>query len=74
MALKACEFDNVISLPADDLRVERYLKGETLNFEPGEINAKDGFVLFCVSGFPLGWGKLSGNVMKNKYLPGWRKA
>lgn len=74
VALKACEFDNVISLPADDLRVERYLKGETLNFEPGEINAKDGFVLFCVSGFPLGWGKLSGNVMKNKYLPGWRKA
>lgn len=74
MALKGHEFDNVISLPADDLRVERYLKGETLNFEPGEINAKDGLVLFCIAGFSLGWGKLSGNVMKNKYLPGWRKA
>lgn len=73
MSLKADEFDNVISLPAKDVRVEKYLKGETLTFNAGEIKADDGTVLFCVSGFPLGWGKLSGNVMKNKYLPGWRK-
>ncbi len=73
MALKADDFDNVISLPAGDMRVEKYIKGETLSFEPGEINAEDGTVLFCTDGFPLGWGKLSGSTMKNKYLPGWRR-
>ena len=73
MALKADDFDNVISLPAGDIRVEKYIKGETLSFEPGEINAEDGNVLFCTDDFPLGWGKLSGNTMKNKYLPGWRR-
>ena len=28
--------------------------------------------LVCVDGYPLGWGKLSGGTLKNKYLPGWR--
>ena len=28
--------------------------------------------LVCVDGFPLGWGKACGGVLKNKYLPGWR--
>ena len=26
----------------------------------------------CVDGYPLGFGKLSGQMLKNKYLPGWR--
>ena len=28
--------------------------------------------LVCVDGYPLGWGKLAGGMLKNKYLPGWR--
>lgn len=28
--------------------------------------------LVCVDGFPLGWGKLSNGMLKNKYYPGWR--
>ncbi|MBQ7915905.1 MAG: RsmB/NOP family class I SAM-dependent RNA methyltransferase [Firmicutes bacterium] len=45
----------------------RYLKGETLN---GDF--ADGWNLVTVSGYPLGWGKASGGVLKNKYLKGWR--
>ncbi len=75
MTLKSDDFDNVISLAADDVRVDKYLKGETISFTAEELGGNyDGTVLFCVEGFTLGWGKLSGTTMKNKYLPGWRKA
>ena len=31
-----------------------------------------GWYLVCVDGYPLGFGKLSNQTLKNKYLPGWR--
>lgn len=67
MALRMEEFENAISLPASDERVIRYLKGETIELEGG-----NGLILFCVDGYPLGWGKLSNGSLKNKYLAGWR--
>ena len=67
MALKVDEFDNVLDLPADDIRVTKYLKGETIE---GEGN--NGYILICVDGYPLGFGKLNKGIVKNKYLPGWR--
>ncbi|MFR5336229.1 MAG: methyltransferase RsmF C-terminal domain-like protein [Blautia producta] len=27
----------------------------------------------CAKGFPLGWGKVVGNTVKNKYPSGWRQ-
>ena len=30
-----------------------------------------GWYLVCVSGYPLGWGKLDRGMLKNKYCPGW---
>ena len=73
MALDKDSYENVINLAAQDVRVEKYIKGETLQFSSGELKAAEGIVLLCVDGFPLGWGKLSGTTMKNKYLAGWRK-
>lgn len=67
MALRMEEFENAISLPASDERVIRYLKGETI-----ELEGRNGLILFCVDGYPLGWGKLSNGSLKNKYLAGWR--
>ena len=67
MHLKKEEFKNAVSLPAADDRVTRYLKGETI-----EIEGADGWCLFCVDDYPLGWGKLKNGTLKNKYLPGWR--
>ncbi|MBQ3513708.1 MAG: RsmB/NOP family class I SAM-dependent RNA methyltransferase [Lachnospiraceae bacterium] len=69
MALKASQFPNSISLSVKDPRVMKYLKGETIEDISG---GKDGYVLFCVDGYPLGWGKLSGTTLKNKYHTGWR--
>lgn len=68
-ALKMDEYNNVYHLKAGDEDVIRYLKCESITLkEP----CKDGFVLVCVDGFPLGFGKVSKGSFKNKYLPGWR--
>ncbi|XCP83737.1 RsmF rRNA methyltransferase first C-terminal domain-containing protein [Roseburia hominis] len=72
MALKKEEYACTLDLRADDERLARYLKGETIEVSDlaGDIAA--GWHLVCVDGYPLGWGKLSGGTLKNKYLPGWR--
>lgn len=69
MALSADQFDNVVSFSAEDDRVIKYLKGETIDTDE---DIKNGFVLVCVDGYPLGWGKSNNGTIKNKYLPGWR--
>lgn len=73
MFLKASEFPNVVDLPVEDIRVVKYLKGETIELDRHEYgHCQDGICLICVNGFSLGFGKLSKGTMKNKYLPGWR--
>ena len=76
MALKASEYQKVIRLPADDDRVSRYLKGETLVLEEVDVadsgRGEGGYFLVCVDGYPLGWGNVSGLTLKNKYHAGWR--
>jgi len=68
-ALKMEEFGQTINLSGDNPNIIKYLKGETI-----EVSSefKDGWQLICVDGHPLGWGKLAGGTLKNKYLPGWR--
>ncbi len=71
MALRSSDCKAVFDLEAGDERVYRYLSGETI--EAGESEAsQNGWQLVCVDGYPLGWGKLSGGMLKNKYHPGWR--
>ena len=72
MNLKKEAYDQVIDLPLEDERVMKYLKGETLDVED-LVKPKDkGWYLICVDGYPLGFGKLVNQMLKNKYLPGWR--
>lgn len=72
MCLKKEDYCKIIDLPAEDERVNRYLKGETLDVDDLAGSKEKGWHLVCVDGYPLGWGKLSGGTLKNKYLPGWR--
>lgn len=69
LSLKADQFGNVLNLAADDIRCEKYLRGETIRDE----NTKDGWVLVCVNGYPLGFGKCSSHTVKNKLEKGYRK-
>lgn len=66
------DFDNVLSFDANDENVIKYLKGETLIYEPSLGKINKGYVLMCVDNFPLGFAKFDGNKFKNLYTPGWR--
>ena len=57
MALKKSEYKNCLDLSSKDERVIRYLKGETLTLTQEEAGKDNGWVLVCVDGYPLGWGK-----------------
>ncbi|MCM1136175.1 MAG: RNA methyltransferase, partial [Clostridium sp.] len=61
---------------------EVYHTGRTLAMEGAEvyhtgrtptIEGVKGWYLITVDGYSLGWGKLSGGVMKNHYPKGLRK-
>ncbi|HEY9574258.1 MAG TPA: RsmB/NOP family class I SAM-dependent RNA methyltransferase [Lachnospiraceae bacterium] len=71
MYLKRQEYINTLSLLPQDIRCSKYLKGETIFLTKQEEN-KEGYVLICLEDYPLGWGKISGNTIKNKYYKGWR--
>ena len=60
-------FKNVISLQRDSLEVRQYLNGQTLNVEGNK-----GWNLVCVDSYGLGFGKLSGEILKNHYPKGLR--
>ena len=75
LALHAQDFDQVLDFPADDERLSRYLRGETLDVSDliaGEKKRK-GWQLVMAAGHSLGFGKLVNNNLKNKYPAGWRK-
>ena len=69
-ALKAEEYDNCYNLTAEDDDVIRYLKCETID---AKTPVKDGFVLICVDGYPLGLGKAVNGSIKNHLPKGIRK-
>lgn len=57
---------NTVSLSFDD--AVRYLAGISLPYTT-EIN---GWALICIEQFPLGWGKLNNQMLKNNYPKGLR--
>lgn len=72
MYLKKEEYADTLDFPLSDERVVKYLKGETLDVEDLVSGREKGWYLVCVDGYPLGFGKLANQTLKNKYLPGWR--
>ena len=67
MSVKKAECKNALDLALDDLRVEKYLRGETVN---GELS--NGWCVVCVNGYPLGLGKAVNGVVKNHLPKGLR--
>ena len=65
--LSAKEYKNVVNLQGDSLLVRQYLNGQTLNVEGNK-----GWNLVCVDSYGLGFGKLSGAILKNHYPKGLR--
>lgn len=67
LALSPKESRHIWNLTAEDRTVLAYLNGQTF---PAE--GEKGWYLICVDGFPIGWGKLAGGMMKNHYPRGLR--
>jgi len=72
MSLSGGDYESCLNLHDGDIRLLKYLKGETIDVFPGETERDRGFQLVEADGFPVGWGKLTNGILKNKYLPGWR--
>lgn len=72
MKLRKEEYQKTLSIPVEDERIQRYLKGETIEADDLVSLKEKGWYLVCADEFPLGWGKLANGTLKNKYLPGWR--
>lgn len=65
-------YTSCLRLSPEDQRLTRYLHGETVCVSPGETASPKGWQLVCVGNYPIGWGKLVNQTLKNKYPPGWR--
>lgn len=72
MYLKKDEYQKCIDFQKDDIRVMKYLKGETLEVEDILNHKEKGWYLICVDGYPLGFAKAVNQMLKNKYAVGWR--
>jgi NOL1/NOP2/fmu family ribosome biogenesis protein len=59
---------NVLDLPLTDERVEKFLRGETVD---GELSK--GWCLVCVGGYPIGIGKSVNGAIKNHIPKALRK-
>lgn len=73
LALKAGEAAYSIDLSLKD--AEKYISGQCLYMQdlPTPAQGEKGWYLLTVCGYSLGWGKLSGGMMKNHYPKGLRK-
>ncbi len=72
MVLGKGGFEYCIDYNPADIQLDKYLKGESFKIIK---ETKKGFPwrLVTVDGYPLGWAKLSGGMLKNKYESSWRK-
>ena len=69
LCVKAEECKNVLDLEEDDLRLEKYFRGDTV--EDGKIG--NGWCVVCVHGYPVGLGKAVNGTVKNHYPKGLRR-
>ncbi len=67
LAVRSEQAAQCVSFTHDSPEVQSYLKGEIV-----EAEHRSGWVVVTVDGYPLGWGKCSGGVMKNHYPKGLR--
>ena len=59
---------NKLDLSLEDIRVAKFLRGESIE----DDSVSDGYVAILVSGYPIGFGKAKGGIIKNHYPKGIR--
>ncbi len=66
LSLRAEDFCQTLNLSCDSPQTKAYLRGESLPC------TQKGWTAVLVDGYPLGWGKSSGSILKNHYPKGLR--
>ncbi len=61
LALTRADIKNTLDFPCESDTLKSYLRGETIKSD------KIGWCAVTVNGFPVGWGKASGGVLKNRF-------
>ena len=69
LCVKKEECKNALDLLETDARLEKYLRGETIE----EEKICNGWCVVCVHGYPLGLGKAVNGTVKNHYPKGLRR-
>ncbi|MFR5101454.1 MAG: RsmF rRNA methyltransferase first C-terminal domain-containing protein, partial [Christensenellaceae bacterium] len=69
MCVSRKECRNVVSIPSDDPRTDKFLRGETVGAE----ECKNGWCIVCIDGYPVGLGKAVNGTIKNHIPKGLRK-
>ena len=69
MCVKKEECKNVVDYSLNDSRAEKFLRGETVEDE----RAKNGWLVVCVDGYPIGLGKAVNGTIKNHIPKALRK-
>lgn len=77
MGLTRAEAVRSVNWSSAETQTLRFLKGETIFVEESEIVVQEGatnkgYVLICTDGYPIGWGKYAGGMIKNELPAGWR--
>lgn len=72
MTLSQADYRYSVSFEPEDDAVAAYLRGEAVAAPDSEDLPEKGWILVCVDGFPLGFAKKNGAVLKNKLLYHWR--
>ena len=74
LALHKKDFDRCVSFSAEDPDVAAWLAGESLRgkAENADDPAMKGWQVVCVDGYPISFGRLSGEILKNRIPAGWR--
>ncbi len=67
LSLRKGDALHTVNLDSNSPEIIAYLKGETI-----ETSGKKGWHLVEVDGYSLGWGKLSGQILKNHFPKGLR--
>lgn len=68
LALPSREAKRTLELPSSQAMIRAYLNGQTI-----AVDGEKGWHLILTDGYGIGWGKLSGGMMKNHYPKGLRK-
>lgn len=71
LALNPSDVNNYVDFAADSAEIASYLHGDTIQLS-GD-NTKKGWCLVTTDGYSIGWGKISGGMLKNHYPKGLRK-